>query len=120
MHAQSLQSCLTLCNPMDYSPPGSSVHEISQARILDWVTIPFSRDLPDPEIEPQSPTPQAGSLLSEPPERPLRGIYIRLLIFSQFLSIWPKPQALFLLYRVHCCCFNMNSFPTFKNRGILI
>ena len=35
--------CLTLCNPMGYSPPGSSVHGISQPRILEWVTIPFSR-----------------------------------------------------------------------------
>ena len=35
--------CLTLCNPMDCSPPGSSVHGISQARILEWVSIPFSR-----------------------------------------------------------------------------
>ena len=37
------QSCLTLCNPMDYSLPGSSVHEISQARILEWVAISYSR-----------------------------------------------------------------------------
>ena len=37
------QSCLTLCNPMDRNPPGSSVHGILQARILEWVTIPFSR-----------------------------------------------------------------------------
>ena len=37
------QSCLTLCDPMDYSPPVSSVHGISQARILEWVAIPFSR-----------------------------------------------------------------------------
>ena len=37
------QSCPTLCNPMDYSPPGSSVHGILQARILEWVAIPFSR-----------------------------------------------------------------------------
>ena len=36
------QSCLTLCDPMDYSPPGSSVHGILQARILEWVAIPFS------------------------------------------------------------------------------
>ena len=36
-------SCLTLCNPMDYSPPGSSVHGILQARILEWIAIPFSR-----------------------------------------------------------------------------
>ena len=37
------QSCLTLCNPMDYRLPGSSVHGILQVRILEWVAIPFSR-----------------------------------------------------------------------------
>ena len=36
------QSCLTLCNPMNYSPPGSSVHGIFQKRILEWVGISFS------------------------------------------------------------------------------
>ena len=40
---QSSQSCLTLCDPMDCSIPGSSVHKILQARILEWVAIPFSR-----------------------------------------------------------------------------
>ena len=43
MHAQSLQSCPALCDPMDCSPPGSSVHGILQAIILEWVTMPFSR-----------------------------------------------------------------------------
>ena len=43
MHAQLLQSCLTLCNPMNCSPPGSCVHEIFQARILEWVAISFCR-----------------------------------------------------------------------------
>ena len=42
-HARSLQSCPTLCDPMDPSPPGSSVHGIFQARVLEWVAIPFSR-----------------------------------------------------------------------------
>ena len=37
------QSCLTLCNPMDYSPPGSSIRGIFQARVLEWVAISFSR-----------------------------------------------------------------------------
>ena len=37
------QSCPTLCGPMDCILPGSSVHGILQARILEWVTIPFSR-----------------------------------------------------------------------------
>ena len=50
-----LQSCLTLCDPMDCSPPGSSVHGILQARILKWVAMPSFRDLPDPGIEPISP-----------------------------------------------------------------
>ena len=54
MRAKLLQSCLTLCNPLDYSPPGSSVHRIIQARILEWVAVPPPGDLPDPGIEPVS------------------------------------------------------------------
>ena len=42
------QSCPTLCNPMDCSPPGSSVHGILQARILEWVAISFSRGSSQP------------------------------------------------------------------------
>ena len=45
------QSCPTLCDPMDCSPPGSSVHGIFQARILEWVVISFSRGLPKPGIK---------------------------------------------------------------------
>ena len=40
--AKSLQLCSTLCDPMDSSPPGSSVHGILQARVLEWVAISFS------------------------------------------------------------------------------
>ena len=39
------QSCLTLCNPEDCSLPGSSIHGILQARILEWVAIPFSKGI---------------------------------------------------------------------------
>ena len=46
VHFKSLQSCLTLCDPMDCSLLGSSVREILQARILEWVAMPSSRDLP--------------------------------------------------------------------------
>ena len=42
------QLCPTLCNPMDYSPPGSSLHGILQARILDWVAMPSSRGYSQP------------------------------------------------------------------------
>ena len=61
------QSCLTLCNLMDYSLSVSSVHGIFQARVLEWVAISCSRDLPDPGIEPGSPEFQADTLTSEPP-----------------------------------------------------
>ena len=54
------QSCPTLCGPMDYT-----VHGILQARILEWVAFPFSRDLPNPGIEPRSPILQADSLPAE-------------------------------------------------------
>ena len=47
------QSYLTLCNPMDCSPPGSSVHGILQARILDWVAILFSKESSWPRNETQ-------------------------------------------------------------------
>ena len=60
---------------MEYSPPGSSVRGILQAKIIEWVVISFSRgssisfpgDLPDPGLKPGSPALQASSLLSEPP-----------------------------------------------------
>ena len=51
MHPKSLQLSLTLCDPMDCSSPGSSVHGILQARIVEWVVMPSSRDLPDPKID---------------------------------------------------------------------
>ena len=47
------QLCLTLCNPMDCSPPGSFVHGILQARILEWVAIPFSRGSSQPRDQNQ-------------------------------------------------------------------
>ena len=66
------QSCLTLCDPMDCSSPGSSVHRISRARILELPLL-SPRDLPDPEIElmsPVSPALQADSLSTEPSWKP--------------------------------------------------
>ena len=62
------QSHLTLCNPMDCSPPESSVHGISQARRLEWVAISFSRGSPDPRIEPGSPGLAGGFFTTELPE----------------------------------------------------
>ena len=47
--AKSLQLCPTLCDPMDCSPPGSSVHGFLQARIPEWVAVPFSRASSQPK-----------------------------------------------------------------------
>ena len=55
------QSSLTLCNPLDGSPPGSSAHGISQARTLECAAISSPGDLPDPGIEPRSAVLQADS-----------------------------------------------------------
>ena len=66
-HAKLLQLCLTLCNPMDCSPLGSSIHGILQARILERVTIPFSRGSCQPKDQNRSPALRADSLLSEAP-----------------------------------------------------
>ena len=66
------RSCPTLCDPMDCTQPGSSVHGILQARILEWVAISSSRDLPNPGIEPRSPVLQVNSLPSEPPGKSFR------------------------------------------------
>ena len=65
-----LLSCVWLCNPMNCSLPGSSVHGILQARVLEWVAIPFCRDLPNPGIKPGSRALQGDSLPSEPPGKP--------------------------------------------------
>ena len=61
----------TLCNPMDHSPPGSSVHGILQARTLEW-REPFLSpgDFPNPGTKPGSPALQADSLQPEPPGKP--------------------------------------------------
>ena len=59
------QLCSTLCDPIDYGPPGSSVYGILQAQILELVA------LPDPGIKPRSLALQADSLLSEPLGKPI-------------------------------------------------
>ena len=73
------QLCLTLCDPMDCSSPGSSVHGISQLRILEWVAIPFFRG------PSQSPTLQTDSLPPKPPGN-LIYIYMMFLVY-QFINM---------------------------------
>ena len=61
------QSCLTLCIPMDYSPPGSSVHGYSSGKNTGVGCHALLQGLPNPGIKPRSPTLQEDSMLSEPP-----------------------------------------------------
>ena len=58
------------CNPMDCSLPGSSVHGIFQARVLEWVAVSFSRGSSQPRDRTGSPALQADALSSEPPGKP--------------------------------------------------
>ena len=60
-----IQLCPALCDPTDYT-----AHGILQARILEWVPFPFSRDLSNTGIKPRSPTLQADSLPAEPQGKP--------------------------------------------------
>ena len=65
------QSYLTLCDPLDWSPPGSSVHGISQARILQWAAVPFSRGSSLPRaLDSANPHWQADSFPMVPPGKP--------------------------------------------------
>ena len=61
------QSCLTLCDPMDYSPPGSSVHGFFRQEYWSGLPCPSPGHLPDPGIKHRSPALQEDSLPSEPP-----------------------------------------------------
>ena len=70
MKSEVAQLCSTLCNSMDCSPPGSSVHGNLQTRMLGWVTMPPSRGSSQPRDQTQVPTLQAYSLPTEPPGKP--------------------------------------------------
>ena len=83
------QSCTILCNPMDYSPPGSSVHGISQARMLEWVAISFSRASSWPRDRiPRlvSPALQEDSLPTEPLGRLYNYIHTTNLLYQSYSS----------------------------------
>ena len=75
MHAKSLQLYPTLCDPIDCSPPGSSVHRILQARILEWAAMPSSR----------------GS------SQPRDGIYVSH-IAGRFFTIWATREVLLAVW----------------------
>ena len=103
------QSCLTLCDPMDCSPPGSFVHQISQARILEWVSISSSRGSSRPRDRTCISCMVGGFFTTEPPGKsavkqvlaPLDGLILYLLLLhpnavkytSHWLSLTRKPPS---------------------------
>ena len=88
MYVLVAQLCLALCDPIHCSPPGFSVHGILQARILEWVAISFSRDLPDTQrLNLGSPALQAGSLPTEPQGKPLY-VYVCIIKKEIVKTLW--------------------------------
>ena len=83
----------TVCNPMNCSMPGSSVHGISQARILEWVAISSPGDLPNPGIKPRSLTLQAVAC-----------------IWSRFFTNWATGEVL-LFWRHNIKSSNYSNIP---------
>ena len=81
-----VQLCLSHCDHMDCSRPGSSVHGIFQARILEWVAIFSSGDLPAPEIELKSPALASGFFTTKPESMILIGGYY----CAQLQSAWKQ------------------------------
>ena len=92
MCAESLQSCLTLCDPMDYT-----VYGILQARILEWVVFPFYTGSSQPRVWTQSPTLQVDSLPAEPPGKPKNTGVDSLSLLQQIFSTQESNQGL-----LHC------------------
>ena len=86
------QSCLTLCDPIDRGPPGSSAGGIYQARILEWVAVSFSRGSSWPGIEPTLPLSPALQIYSLPAE--LSGKTLCIYMMSYISYRWWEG----------CCC----------------
>ena len=92
------QLCLTLFEPMDGNQPGSSVHGISQARILEGVAIPFSRGSSQLRDQTQSPALQADYLPSEAPGKP-KNIGVVSLALLQGIFLTQESNHV-----LHCSC----------------
>ena len=106
LRAQSLQSYPTLCDPMDCSPPGASLHGVLQARMLEWVAMPSSRGSSPPRDRTHiacAPCIAGGFFMPEPPGKcnwclrpPSEYLYFYVWIcFSSFWScrLWGTPNS---------------------------
>ena len=107
---KSAQSYSTLCDPVNYT-----VHGILQARILDCVAFSFSRDLPNPGIEPRSPELQEDSLPAEPSGKPLDHQGSLIISFKLFKSQLPC----FCMYLYSCLFLKSITFVLFFHLNIV-
>ena len=111
MHSQLLQSCPTICDPMDCTPPGSSVPGILQARRLEWVAFSLLQGiLPTQVLNPCLLHWQADSLLAEPPEKPF--LFLLLATNSTKLSIDRKMKT-------EWCTSTLQSYPALNQNRIM-
>ena len=124
LRAKLLQSCLTFCDPVNCSLPGSSVHGILQARLLEWIAIPFCRESAWTRVQTQVSCISGRFFTSEPPgswETSYLGFY---LVFRTMgkratyittvgkLKIWWKTfqwpwQVQIYLYMYNCISFKL-------------
>ena len=116
MKVKVAQSCPTLCDPMDYT-----VHEILQARILEWVAVPFSRGSSQPGIEPRPPALQADFLPAEQQGKPTSLYFTSKEIFDlvTFLFKLPKWYPGFKTFsdQILGCPFILVIFPGISQRA---
>ena len=101
--AKSLQSCPTLCNPIDGSPPGSAVPGILQARTLEWVAIP------SPVHKSESEVPQSCPTLSDPMDRSLPGSSVHGFSRQEY---WSGCHCVLLLQCIHLMYYKYLRVPT--------
>ena len=139
VHAKSLQSCQKLCDPLDCSPPGSSVRRILQARILVWIAMPLSRGSSWPRdwthISYVSLHRQLGSLPPLPSEVPIAYFHtaqpksVCIYVYThrytkqmwQKVTIWHEQKTdMCSLYYSFNCFGKLKIFPNVKFKKIVI
>ena len=96
------QSCWTLYNPMDCSPPGSSVHGIPQARYWSGLPFPSPTKPPNPGIKPGSPALLEHSLLSEPPRKTQMMVIVRRILILELLKFERKEKCVIVSVKIIC------------------
>ena len=100
--------------PVDCSPPGSSVHGILQARILEWFAVPFSMDLPNPGIKPLSPASPALQAVYFPTEPPAPKMQLWMCVYEGRSGLeWYECQAKYSpAVAAAAAAKSLQSFPT--------